>query len=435
MSRLISKRISNYLGRHEWALVTWAGVASFVSYCCMYMYRKPYTAATFADQSWIWADYKIALVVAQVIGYALSKFVGIMLISELEPKRRGLLFLGLIVWAEIALIGFALTPSTWGVFWLFLNGLPLGMIWGIVFSYLEGRKWTEILTVMISANFIFSSGLAKSIGSQLLILGFSGQSMPMVVGLLFFPLLLVSLWMLLQIPPPSADDQRLRFERKPMDARQRVAFFKRYALMICLFVAIYLLLTIVRDVRDNFAVEIWAGLGFTDQPSVFVLAEIPVAIAVFALIGLTAFIKNNQRALFINLLLTLLGGVLLITTTWWYQQGELLPVSWMIISGAGLFVPYILFNGIIFDRFIGTLKVTANVGFLMYLADAIGYLGSVSILLWRNFGETDLSWLRFYVQLCYLGGFIVVALSIVVSWTVWRNTRSVRWAMGGRRFL
>ncbi len=429
MSRLISTKIATFLRRNDWALVAWAGAASFLSYCCMYMYRKPYTAGTFEEQTWMWADYKIALVIAQVIGYALSKFIGIKLISELKPERRSWLFLGLIVWAELALLGFAITPPGWGVFWLFLNGLPLGMIWGIVFSYLEGRRFTEILTVMISANFIFSSGLAKSLGSWLLGLGFSGQVMPFLVGVLFFPLLLFSLWMLMQIPPPSVQDLALRCERKPMDAQQRWTFFKRYALTICMFVAIYLLLTIVRDIRDNFAVEIWAGLGFTDQPSLFVLAEIPVAVAAFVLISLTGLIKNNQRALSVNLLLTLMGGGILIATTWSFQQGGFSPAAWMIISGAGLFVPYILFNGIIFDRFIGTLRVTANVGFLMYLADAIGYLGSVLILLWRNFGNADISWLHFYVQLCYVGGGIVVVLSVVVSLSVWRKARQVRLAI------
>lgn len=40
---------------------------------------------------------------------------------------------------------------------------------------------------------------------------------------------------------------------------------------------IYLALTIVRDVRDNFAVEIWTELGFGNQPGVLTTAELPIA--------------------------------------------------------------------------------------------------------------------------------------------------------------
>ncbi|MEZ5039442.1 MAG: DUF5690 family protein [Saprospiraceae bacterium] len=410
--------LRTYLAQHEWALISWAGGAAFLSYCCMYMFRKPYTAAIFAGEDWLGIDYKIALVIAQVIGYALSKFLGIKLISELKPERRVLFFLGLIGIAFFALVGFAFSPAYLGVVWLLLNGLPLGMIWGIVFSYLEGRKWTEILTVIISVNFIFSSGLAKSIGSYLLGLGISEYNMPMMVGLLFLPLLYLSLWMLGQIPPPSPQDVQLRQQRLPMNGQQRFAFFKKYAVPIGCFIILYLLLTIVRDIRDNFAVELWTGLGFVDRPDIFITTEVPVTLLVFFGIGFTAFIKSNKKALGINLFLTFLGGLTLILTTWLFQQQYLSPTLWMIISGAGLFIPYILFNGIIFDRFIGVLSVTANVGFLMYLSDAFGYLGSVAVLLWKNFGQADISWLSFYIQLCYVAGVVVVVLSVLSGWAI-----------------
>ena len=56
----------------------------------MYAFRKPFSAATFAwyragSSRW---TIKIALVIAQVVGYALSKLIGIKVISELDPGRR-----------------------------------------------------------------------------------------------------------------------------------------------------------------------------------------------------------------------------------------------------------------------------------------------------------------------------------------------------------
>ena len=52
------------------------------------------------------------------------------------------------------------------------------------------------------------------------------------------------------------------------------------ALGICLTVLIYMLLTIFRDIRDNFTVEIWQALGYGDTPHILATAEIPVAVGV-----------------------------------------------------------------------------------------------------------------------------------------------------------
>lgn len=173
------------LTRHPLLLTMWASTAAFISYFCMYMYRKPFTAATYDDWTLWDMDYKILLVIAQVIGYAISKFIGIRFISGLDGSKRNLYFIGLISFSFAALLGFMWTPYPYGLMWLFLNGLPLGLIWGIVFQYLEGRRITEILTVILSANFILSSGVAKSIGQYLIQSGITETSMPAIIGLIF----------------------------------------------------------------------------------------------------------------------------------------------------------------------------------------------------------------------------------------------------------
>ncbi len=75
-----------------------AGLAGFCAYFSMYAFRKPFTAATFAVvPGWHFVlDYKIALVIAQAAGYALSKLIGVKVVSEIAPARRGAAILGLI---------------------------------------------------------------------------------------------------------------------------------------------------------------------------------------------------------------------------------------------------------------------------------------------------------------------------------------------------
>jgi hypothetical protein len=57
----------------------------------------------------------------------------------------------------------------------------------------------------------------------------------------------------------------------------------------------------------------------------------------------------------------------------------------MTISGFGMYICYIPFNGIYFDRMIAAFDIKGNVGFLIYIVDSFGYLGSVLILLVQEF--------------------------------------------------
>ena len=143
------------------AFSAYAIIAAFSTYFCMYAFRKPFTAGVFeghydvpgiGDLKW-----KVILVVSQILGYTVSKFAGIKIVSEMSPARRGLAIVALIAIAEAALGLFAITPAPWSAIWLFANGIPLGMIWGLVFGFLEGRRTTEALGAGLSASLLFSA--------------------------------------------------------------------------------------------------------------------------------------------------------------------------------------------------------------------------------------------------------------------------------------
>ena len=93
-----------------------AGSAGFCTFA-MYAFRKPFIAATFESvPGWHFVlDYKIALVLAQVAGYALSKFVGVKGISDIHPRHRASAILGLIGVSWLALVAFAVVPAPWNV--------------------------------------------------------------------------------------------------------------------------------------------------------------------------------------------------------------------------------------------------------------------------------------------------------------------------------
>lgn len=83
---------------NQWLGNLWAITAAFGTYFCMYMYRKPFTAAAFkqetlgSDAIGDW-DQKAVLVSAQVIGYLLSKIIGIRVVSEAHRQQRAWIIL------------------------------------------------------------------------------------------------------------------------------------------------------------------------------------------------------------------------------------------------------------------------------------------------------------------------------------------------------
>jgi Family of unknown function (DUF5690) len=98
----------------------------------------------------------------------------------------------------------------------------------------------------------------------------------------------------------------------------------------------------------------------------------------------------------------LLAGI----ATLLFIRGNLPPFYWMTLVGLGLYMGYIPFNCVLFERMIATFKYAGNVGFLIYLADSYGYLGSVAVILSKSVFHIQLSWTRFY-------SYGVMALSVV----------------------
>lgn len=362
----------------------------------MYAFRKPISAGTFVDVE-VWdVGYKTALIVSQTLGYTLSKFLGIKFVSELPPQRRAMGILMLIAIAHGSLLFFALVPPPWGLIFIFINGLPLGMVFGLVLGFLEGRKVTELLAAGLCASFILASGVVKSVGQALIVYaGVTEYWMPFLSGTIFILPLLLATWLLAQIPPPTRVDMALRSQRAPMTRDDRRRVFRKHALGLVLLVTVFLFLTVLRSLRDDFAVEIWAEMGTSQQPSIFTVSEMIVMLGVVAING-AAFLINDNRRAFFSALGTVAAGFLSIACAAIAFEYKLISgFGFMIAVGIGTYVPYVAFHTTVFERLIATFKERANLSFLMYLADSFGYLGYVGILLFRSFSFANVS----YVQL------------------------------------
>lgn len=420
---MITRRLSR---AHPVPFSAYCITAAFCTYFCMYAFRKPFTAGTFEGVISWGVGYKTVLIVAQMVGYAASKFIGVKVISEMAPQRRAVSILVLIGAAHASLFCFGLIPPPWNFLCLFLNGLPLGMVFGLVLSYLEGRRLTEALTAGLCVSFIVSSGCVKSVGRYLILAhSISECWMPFLTGLIFMPPLVLSVWMLAQIPPPKKEDVRLRSHRAPMTARDRRQLFVAYAPGLCLLITTYVVLTVLRSVRDDFAVEIWRDLGEQGRPAVYTLSETVVMFAVVGVNGTVILIRDNRRAMLAALGTVIFGLVMVCVSIAGFTQNWLSPFPFMVLIGIGMYLPYVAFNTTVFERLIAVFRTKGNIGYLIYVADAAGYLGYVVVMLFRSVGDVQIDFLSFFLRASLgMSAVALVAMVVCVSYFQWKMSLS-----------
>lgn len=389
----------------------WAVSAAFLTYSCMYAFRKPFLAATFQNEAgWPFPiDFKSALIISQVLGYTLSKIMGVKVVSEAGEAGRGRLVFALIMASEAALLLFAIVPVWLKPAAMFLNGLPLGMIWGLVIRYLEGRRTSEILAAGLCTSFILASGVVKWAGASIMQFGVTELWMPAATGLAFLPLTGFAILALSLTPVPSAADRIERVARTPMTLSDRRAFFNSHRVGLVLLGAAFVALGTLRDFRDNFSAELWQDLGFGHVPALFALSETPAALLVLGAVAIVSFERRNREATRLIHAIMLLGVLLGLSATILFQMRLLGPIAWMTMLGAGIYLGYVPCTSILADRLIATLRSGGNAGYLANLFDAWAYFGSLSLLIYRALETHEAAWLSFFLNLTY----VCIAISAV----------------------
>jgi hypothetical protein len=406
-----------FMIKYKGASTMLAALSAFCVYSCMYAFRKPFTAAGYEGHGFLNVDYKIWLVIAQTIGYTLSKFYGIRFIAELKNEKRTITIIKLISISWIALLLFAIVPAPYNIIFLLINGFPLGIIYGLVFSFLEGRQTTEFLGAVLATSFIFASGFTQTAGKFVMqTLGADQWWMPWITGLVFFGPLLLFTWLLGKTPMPSEKDVQLRTQRKQMSRSERNDFIRTFFPGLLLLIIAYILLTIIRDYRSNFAADIWNELGQGKDASVFTRSEIPASLVVLVLMSLLILVRKNIHALLINHVVVMIGFIICIGSTILFTAGMISAFWWMTLTGVGLYMGYVPFNCMLFERLIAAFKYAGNAGFIIYVADSFGYLGSDVVLLVKNFIHLENSWTLFFVRMILVmsvAGIMLVGLSAV----------------------
>lgn len=397
----------------DWIFVLWAGGTALLSYSLVYALRKPFTAAEFEGLQVFGMDYKIVVSIIQLLGYVSAKLLGIKYISELRPEGRLKFIIGSAALSEISLIAFGLLPMPYNIMALYFNGLSLGCMWGVIFSFLEGRRTTDILASIMGVSMALSSGVAKSLGLYTLnVLHVSEFWMPALIGAIAFPLLCFTGWMMTRFPQPTAADIASRSVRVTLNGHQRWALFRRFMPLLIMLFAANLLLTVQRDIKEDFIVCIidvstvssWA---FAQIDSIATL----VLLATFALLSTT---YDHLKVLCILLVLSTCGMGTLAFLGANFEQVGLPTTIWLFLQSLCLDMAYLSFQTIFFERFIACFKIKGNVGFFIITIDFVGYLGTLALLLFKEFYASHIDWASFYNSMSlYIG--IVCCLAFIGS--------------------
>ena len=423
MDRNFRSPLTRYLDRSpDLVFSVYAVVAAFTTYFCMYAFRKPFLATSYEGTEMAvrlfgqLLDPKTVFAISQIIGYATSKYLGMKFCSEAQRGRLWLYLLLLILTAWATLLLFAILPAYLKILAIFCNGLPLGMVWGMVVRYLEGRHTSELLLAGLSCSYILASGEVKSVGAWLMNdVGVAEFWMPFATGAIFLIPFFLAVFLLSQLPPPTSEDIRLRSERSIMGRGERWKFLRTFLPGMILLCLAYFFLTAYRDFRDIYQSELFLEMGVTDS-SAFSRTERPIAFGVIASLVVLYFIRNNRLGL-IGAYVIMLGGLALMGgSTLLFQLGQIGGETWMILSGLGAYLAYVPYGSVLFDRTIAYTHFAGTAVFAIYLTDAIGYTGSVGIQLFKDLFQGDSSRLGFmlgFTNFMAILGFVLLLLSLL----------------------
>ena len=371
ISKLSSnRRLADFL------FILWAGGAALLSYSLVYTLRKPFTAATFDGIEAFGFDYKVLVTIIQIAGYLIAKFIGIKLISELKRENRLKFILVSIAVAELSLVAFGALPTPYNMFAMFFNGLSLGCMWGVIFSFIEGRRTTDVLASL---------------------LGYS----------------------LTRLPQPTAQDKEQKSSRVTLNGKQRKELFIDFMPFLVLLFVANLMLVVLRDIKEDFLVKI---IDMNGQSSwMFAQVDTVVTLIILALFGAMAFVKSNIKVLVALLGLVVLGTATMSFISFNYDSLQLDAITWLFVQSLCLYIAYLCFQSIFFDRFIACFKIKGNVGFFIVTIDFIGYTGTVLVLMFKEFAHADINWLEFYNILSgYVGLICTVAFTCSMIYLIQR---------------
>ncbi|WP_020470255.1 DUF5690 family protein [Zavarzinella formosa] len=383
--------------------VAYALTASFITYFCIYGLRKPFDALAFPGEKYLGTriDLKTACVLGQIIGYMLSKYAGAWACAETPRRWRAALLLGVAGWAELMLLAITVLPPALWPLALFGNGLPLGIVWGLVVRYLEGRRISDMLLVGVSTAFLMAGAATKDVALWILAHDVPREWMPAVAGFVFLVPYAIGVALLDHLPAPTLADETARSVRANVGRPLRRVFLRHFGLGLIPLFGAYFLLTAYRDFRDLYGRELLLELGYPGHPGLFMSVDIWAVGGALVALACLNLVHDHRRALAVVCGFVLAGFAVIGLSTLGFRAGRIDGLEWVAAVGVGLYLAYVPFGVVLFERLVAAARFPGTSVFAVQLADGVGYSGSVLIQLFRDVAFSGTNRLEFFVPLSY----------------------------------
>ena len=232
--------------------------------------------------------------------------------------------------------------------------------------------------------------------------------MPALIGGIALPILALLGYSLNRLPQPTAEDIAMESKRETLNGKQRWDIFKNFMPFLTLLFIANVVLTILRDIKEDFLVKIIDVSQYSSW--MFAQVDSVVTIIILVIFGLMVFVRSNLKALSILLGLIIISMVVMAVVSFGYEQLQLNAIVWLFIQSLCLYLAFLTFQTIFFDRFIACFKIRGNVGFFIAMNDFLGYTGTVIVLAVKEFFSPDINWTAFYNLMAgYVGVICFVA--------------------------
>ncbi|HIG02144.1 MAG TPA: hypothetical protein EYQ66_12695 [Myxococcales bacterium] len=115
-------------------------------------------------------------------------------------------------------------------------------------------------------------------------------------------------------------------------------------------------------------------------------------------LGLLNLVRRSRPGL-IATFAVMAGGTALLGVSTLLLQAELISgFWWMTLIGLGSYLAYVPYGSLLFERLMANSAIVGTAVFAIYLADAVGYTGSVAMLLYKDLAASEMSRLVFFQQ-------------------------------------
>ena len=369
-------------------------VYALIYYSCIFLVKASMFACSFADKPTVLGlSYKTCLALAQTSGYAIGKVPSLLYSPKLPQSQLHRALVAILISAGLLVVLSCLTPPAASVVLITLACVCLAPTWSVLQRFLEGRRDTEAIVAVVSFSYIGGSGLCKGVAVDLTkVHGFTDGEAVAACALVGMGVGVAAAMGVAAQPPPSAADVAKRGRRHAMVSyRDELGQLVRggFGPGILLIVAAYTLLGSLRAYRDYFQLELFAAVDLRQSSSLFATSESSISLFVLASSAGFGRFEDNTRALRWILRVAAPSALGIALLTHLHESGVLGGLSWMVGVGACTFLGYVPLGTMVHDRLLGAARYDSTSALLNLLMDASVLLGTVSILIYKDFFIED----------------------------------------------